>query len=117
MVCEYGYYKDEETYYPKLYCGITNTFCTHSKKCEKEQKFIPTNNQDDCNLMKEHKKKNIPVGSYYVKMKDKGFLYVELDNNRIVKIKDTLGNVDNFVYVQKVGETYQISLIPFIKDN
>lgn len=115
MICEYGYYKDEETYYPKLYCGINNKFCIYTKKCEREHKFIPTN-QDECYIRNEHDRNSIPKGSCYVRTQDKGYLYVEIDNDHVKKIKNTLGNVKDYVFLKQVGQTYEISLSPF-EDN
>lgn len=57
-------------------------------------------------------KKNIPNGANFVRFIDKGYLYVEIDD-KVVKIKDTLGNVTNYVYIKYVNNEYQISLTPF----
>lgn len=113
MACIYSYYKEEETYYPRLYCKINGKQCIYSKKCLKQEKFIPLDNQGECYLFNMEMKKNIPNGSKYVRFEHKGYLFVELDDNHTIKIKNTLDNVKDYVYIRKVGTDYEISLSPF----
>ena len=113
MACIYGYYKKEETYYPRLYCKLTDKSCRYSKKCLKEERFIPLDNQGECYLYNMEKKKKIPNGSNYVRFEHKGYLFIEVDDNRTIKVKNTLGKVEDYVYLRKVGNDYEISLSPF----
>ena len=59
----------------------------------------------------EENKKQIPNGSHYVRFVRKGYAYVEIDN-KVVKIKDTLGNINNYVYIAVQNGQYIISLSP-----
>lgn len=113
MGCDYAYYKEEETYYPRLYCRLNNRYCIYSKKCLKQERFIPTDNQGECYIMNMEKKKNIPSGSCYVRFEHKGYLFVEIDNTHVVQIKNTLDNVKDYVYVRRINNEYEISLSPF----
>jgi len=117
MGCEYAYYKEEETYYPRLYCRLNNHYCIYSKKCLKQERFIPTDNQGECYIMNMEKRKKIPKGSYYVRFEHKGNLFVEIDDSHVVQIKNTLSGVTDYVYVKKVDNNYEISLSPFPTEN
>ena len=117
MACEYNYYDKEEKYYPRLYCKINGKQCIYSKKCLKEEKFIPLDNQSECYIANMEKKKNIPNGSCYVRFEHKGYLFVEIDDTHVVQIKNTLDNVKDYVYVRKVNNEYEISLSPFPIEN
>ena len=113
MACIYSYYKKEETYYPRLYCKINGKQCMYTKKCLKQEKFIPTDNQDECYLSIMESKKNIPNGTHYVRFTHKGYLFIEIDDKRTIKVKNTLGEVGDYVYIKQVGNDYEISLSPF----
>lgn len=115
MGCIYSYYKEEETYYPRLYCKVNGKYCIYSKKCLKQERFIPIDNQngEECYLYNMEKRKSIPKGSNYVRFIHKGYLFVDLDDNKTVKIKNTLDNVQDYVYIKQVGNEYEISLSPF----
>ena len=41
-MCPYAFYKDNETYYPYLYCKLDGKRCLYSKRCQKEEKYIQT---------------------------------------------------------------------------
>lgn len=114
MACIYGYYKEEETYYPRLYCKLNGRQCIYSKKCLKQERFIPLDNQGECYLFNMEKKKNIPDGSRFVRFEHKGYLFVEINDSHTIKIKNTLGQqVENYVYIRQKGTDYEISLSPF----
>ena len=115
-MCEYNYYKDGENYYPRLYCSIDNTYCIYSYKCTKHEKFLPMDNQEECYKYNMAKKKSIPNGSKYIEFKRKGFLYVEINDDHVVKIFNTLGEFDqDYVYVKDGVDGYEISLVPFVE--
>ena len=63
-MCPYQFYKEEEKYYPRLYCKLKentmNPYCVYSKRCDKAHKYILLDNSDNCNIMEEAKKLNIP---------------------------------------------------------
>lgn len=116
MSCEYGYYKTEETYYPRLYCKINDNTCIYSKRCKVEERFIPLDNQKECYIYNMEKMKNIPNGSCYIEFEKKGYLYIDIDDDKTIKIKNTLGKFDqNYVYVRDGIDGYEISLTEFPK--
>ena len=114
-MCEYAYYENN-TSKPQIYCKINNKLCLFSKFCTKQNKYIHREGVDDCYMALEEKKKTIPNGSYYVRFVKNGFAYIEI-NNKVIKVKDTIGNIDNYVYLQQVDGQYQISLTPFFNNN
>lgn len=109
-MCKYSFYEERESK-PQLYCKINNKVCVYSKFCDKQNRYIHREGADDCYMALEEEKKKIPSGSYYVRFIRKGYAYVEIDN-KVVKIKDTLGNIDNYVYVSEKNGQYVISLSP-----
>lgn len=114
-MCEYAYYENN-TSKPQIYCKINNKPCLFSKFCIKQNKYIHREGVDDCYMALEEKKKTIPNGSYYVRFVKNGFAYIEIDN-KVIKVKDTVGNIDNYVYLQQIDGQYQISLTPFFNNN
>ena len=36
-MCPYAFYRDNETYYPYLYCKLDGKRCLYSKRCQKEE--------------------------------------------------------------------------------
>lgn len=114
-MCEYAFY-DNKTSKPQIYCRINNKLCLFSKFCTKQNRYIHREGVDNCYMALEEKKKTIPSGSYYVRFVKNGFIYAEVDG-RIVKIKDTIGNVGNYIYLQGSDGQYQISLTPFFNDD
>lgn len=110
-MCEYSYYEDGEK--PRLYCKLNKKACIFSKYCIKQKKYIHKEGVDNCYMAINEKRKIIPNGAYYVRFVRKGYVYVEIDD-KVIKIKDTIGNITNYVYLQQneQGE-YTISLTPF----
>lgn len=112
-MCDYAYYDDKETFRPKLYCKLQKgKQCLYSQYCIKVNKFIPSSGMENCFMIIEENKKNIPSGSYYVRFTRKGYIYVEIGDT-VKKIKDTIGTVDNYIFLRQVGDEYEISLEPF----
>ena len=93
--------------------NVGKKVCLYSKFCIKANKHIPNDGMENCFMALEEEKKDIPSGAYYVRFVRKGYLYVEINDNQVVEIKDTLGNVTNYVYIKQVGDEYQVSLTPF----
>lgn len=120
MSCVYEYYKNEEEYFPRLYCSIDNGYCIYSKRCLKVNKFIPLDNQGECYKMIEEKIKEIPKGSYYVETfrpnrLGKLYLYVIIED-RVEKILSDFEELNqNYVYLKKGTNSYLVSLTPFPK--
>lgn len=116
-MCPFAYYKDANEHMAHIYCKLKDDkFCIYAKLCMKPdiQKFVPTDYMDECYLMNEHLKRQIPPNSYYVRFIRNNYLYVELDDNTVVKIENTLGDaVSNYVYLKKIQDKYFISLKPF----
>lgn len=82
MSCPYGYYKSEETFYPKLYCNIDEKMCIYTKRCQQVEKYIPLDSQKECYKYIMELKKDIPKGSYFVETyrpDKKGFLYIYVE--------------------------------------
>lgn len=110
-MCPYAYYDERESK-PRLYCKLKkDSICLFSKFCYKQNKYIHREGVENCYMALEEKKKKIPNGSYYVRFVRKGYAYVEI-GDRVVKIKDSIGNIDNYVYAVMVNGEYQISLSP-----
>ena len=116
-MCPYGYYKDENEHMAHIYCKLKHDgFCIYAKLCMKPevQKFVPTEYMDECYIMNQELKKQIPQDSHYVRFIRNDYLYVELDDDHVIKIKNTLGDkVTNYVYLKKYKDSYKISLSPF----
>lgn len=122
--CQYGFYKEEETYYPRLYCNIDNKYCMYSKKCLKVEKFIPIEGDlwKECYKYVENKIKNIPKGSYFVESyrpnnKGKLYLYIVIDGkvNRI--LSDFTEINQDYIYLKNEDGKYKLSLVPFIEED
>lgn len=97
----------------RLICSVNNLPCMYSRYCQKVGQYIHTDNYESCKIIQEQLKSDIPPNSYYVRMINKGYVYVEY-NGTVIKVKNTLGdNVENYVYVRKIRGQYEISLTPF----
>ena len=110
-MCKYSYYDESNSRKP-MYCSLNNKLCIYSQYCVKVGRYIDKEGMENCFMALQESKKNIPNGANFVRFIDKGYLYVEIDD-KVVKIKDTLGNVTNYVYIKYVNNEYQISLTPF----
>lgn len=111
-MCEYAYYNKNK----QLYCKLNDKMCLFSKYCMKQNKYIHREGADNCYMALEESKRKIPNDACYVRFVRKGFVYVEI-GDKVIKIKDTLGNIENYVYISldKNGE-YKISLSPIEKE-
>ena len=120
-LCDYAFYKDNEKYYPHLYCQIDNKWCVYVKRCEKVEKFIPIDDNiwEECGKYIMEKRKDIPKGSYFVQTtrpnkQGKLFLYILIDDNKIERILSNFKELkQNYVYLNKSDKGYEISLEPF----
>lgn len=112
-MCKYSYYDESNSRKP-MYCSLNNKPCIYSQYCVKVGRYIDKEGMENCFMALQELKKNIPNGANYVRFIDEGYLYVEIDD-RVIKIKDTLGNVTNYVYLKYVNDEYKISLKPFEK--
>lgn len=113
-MCKYAFYNEKEKK-SQIYCNINGKICLFSKFCIKQNKYIHREGVESCYMALEKEKKTIPNGAYCVRFVRKGFAYVEMDD-KIVKIKDTLENIDNYVYVKLTEQGYILSLNPFIEE-
>ncbi len=115
-MCEYAYYDDKETFRQKLYCSLQKGKpCIYTRFCVRTNKFVPSNNMESCFMVLEKKKRDIPVGSNYVRFTRKGYLYVEVDG-KVIKVRDAVGNVDNYVFLRTTDRGYEVSLNPFVEE-
>jgi len=123
-LCEYAFYKDDEKFYPHLYCQTDGKWCHYVKRCEKVEKFIPIRDNiwEECGKYIMEKRKNIPVGAYFVQTtrpnkQGKLFLYVLLNDDKIEKILSDLTEIkQNYIYLRKTNGVYETSLEPFAEE-
>lgn len=113
MSCPYQFYEDESSYYPMLYCRVQSKPCLYRKRCDLQQKYISIDGADDCYILMEAKRKEIPSGSYFVKAKQvlpNGCyrLYLEIGDN-VVEYRTNITEINqDYVYLKD----NQISLTP-----
>ena len=112
MLCKYAFYGEEKSR-PQIYCKLNNKHCLFSKFCVNQGKYIHKEGVESCYMITEENKKQIPEGAYYVRFVKKGFAYVELTRDKVVKVKDTIGEITNYVYLTMQNGEYIISLKPF----
>lgn len=110
MSCQYNYYENDYD----LMCKVNGKPCIYRKKCDKVGKFIPNDNQEECYIYNMEKIKNIPKGSKYIVFTKKDYLYVMIDDDHTIKVKNTLGKIDqDYIYLKETIDGYEISLTPF----
>lgn len=112
-MCQFAYYKKEEegTYYPQLYCHITNKFCMYRKKCLQEGKYIliDGNSWKDCYIMNDYLfKQDAPKGAFKVvahnvRKNGKVQLYVRLNENTTIKVDSPNNEILKYVYIEEIG--------------
>lgn len=117
-MCQFTYYKEEEkdTFYPQLYCRISDGFCLYRKKCVQQGKFILIDGESwkDCYIMNDYLfKKDAPKGAYKVvthnvRKNGKVILYVQIDANTTVKVDSNSDIIPSYVFLEKVGNEYRI---------
>jgi hypothetical protein len=113
-MCNYAFYQEEEESRPQIYCKLNNQRCLFSKFCVNQNRYIHKEGVENCYMAKMADKKEIPSGAYRVRFVKKGYLYVELNVDKVVKILNTLGVEDtDYVYVNEINGQYKISLQPF----
>ena len=120
-LCEHAFYKPEEKYTPSLYCKVDEKRCIYSKRCLKVDRFIPLEGEKwrECYKYIMEKRRNIPEGSYLVQVtrphkSGKLYLYVLVEDNKIERILSNFNKIDqDYVYLKKVNNGYQVSLTPF----
>lgn len=111
-MCQYAFY-EENSKTPRLYCKLTDKICLYSKFCDKRNKYIHREGAETCYMAMQQSKETTPSGAYHVRFVLKGYAYVELNDNRVIKVKDTIGNIKNFVYLREINGEYEMSLTPF----
>jgi hypothetical protein len=112
-MCEFSKYSQDGK---QLMCKLTMRPCIYRKYCKKVEGIIHTDNWDECYYRNNELKHKIPEGSNYIRFQKNGYLYVELDEDTVVKIKNTIGEqVENYVFLKKYRGEYRISLTPFPK--
>lgn len=118
-MCPYMTYKEDYEYFPRLYCALTDKYCMYSKKCLKENKFVPIGDLwKECYLYNMEKAKNVPKGSYFIQSyrpnkKGKLYLYVVMDD-KVQKILSDLEEINqDYVYLKETLDGYIVSTVPF----
>ena len=120
MACPYQYYKNDEYYYPRLYCKVSGKYCLYSKKCIKQERYIQIEGDlwKECYMYNDSKVKDIPQGSYYIQTKrpnrsGKLYLYVEMQG-KVEKILTNFTHIEqDYVYLKEGLDGYEVSLTPF----
>lgn len=110
-MCKHMFYKNVEGK-EVILCKITNEMCGYQRYCSTRNRIIPNERWESCKL-KDMKK--IPEGSKFVKLKLKGYLYLE-DNEKTIKVWNTLGEFNqDYVYIKEgiISNDYDLSLTPF----
>ena len=97
MLCKYAFYGEEKSR-PQIYCKLNNQYCLFSKFCVNQGKYIHKEGVENCYMVIQESQRQIPEGSYYVRFIKKGFAYIELTRDNVIKVKDTIGNINNYVY-------------------
>ena len=119
-MCEHIYYKDENEYFPRLYCDIDNKLCLYQKKCMMQNRYIliEGNKWKECYKMIDNKIKDLPPNSYYVQSyrpnrNGKLYLYVVI-KDKVEKILSNFTSIEqNYVYLKEGLDGYEVSLTPF----
>lgn len=120
MGCPYEFYKQEEQYFPHLYCKYSGKYCIYSKRCMIHEKYISIEGDKwkECYMYTESERKNIPSGSYFVQSSrpnrnGKLYLYVVLKEEVVRILSDFTTLNQNYVYLKRVNDSYEVSLTPF----
>ena len=119
-LCKYAFYKQEEKYYPHLYCKTDDKWCPYVKRCQKVEKFIPIEDDvwEECGKYIMEKRKEIPNGSYFVQTSRPNrsgnlLIYVALEN-KTIRIETKLKKLEQeYVYLKETKDGYEVSLEPF----
>jgi len=120
IMCDFNFYEESEKTRPRLYCLIDKQLCPYSKMCNKENKFIAINDeQERCVKRMTQLNKNIPSGALSIVTSRKNtegklILYISVDKDHTKKIQTNLTEINqNYIYIKK-GE---VSLTPFVIKN
>ena len=119
-LCKYAFYKEEEKFYPHLYCHVDEKYCPYVKRCQKVEKFIPIKDDvwEECGKYIMEKRKEIPEGSYFVQTSRFNragnlLIYVALED-KTERIETQLKELkQEYVYLKKTENGYEVSLEPF----
>ena len=113
-MCKYAFYEEGKDK-PQIYCKLNNQICLFSMFCVNQNKYIHRKGVEDCYMAQFEEQKQIPSEAHYVRFVKKGYLYVELNSDRVIKIPNTLGVETDYVYLREVDGKYEISLNPFVE--
>ena len=119
-LCKYAFYKEEEKFYPHLYCKTDDKWCPYVKRCQQVEKFIPIRDNvwEECGKYIMEKRKEIPEGSYLVQTSRPNrsgnlLIYVALEN-KTVRIETQFKKLEQeYVYLKETKNGYEVSLEPF----
>ena len=119
-LCKYAFYKEEEKFYPHLYCKTDDKWCPYVKRCQQVEKFIPIKDDvwEECGKYIMEKRKEIPTGSYLVQTSRPNrsgnlLIYVALEN-KTVRIETQFKKLEQeYVYLKETKNGYDVSLEPF----
>ena len=111
-MCKYSYIDETNSRQP-IYCKLNRRPCIFSKYCDKVNKFVEKDGMENCFMALAEFKKNVPNGAHYVRFSKRGFLFVELNDDKVIMVRDTIGIETNYVYLREVNGEYQASLNPF----
>lgn len=115
-MCKYAYYKEEDKYFPRLYCKTDDKFCIGAKRCNLQERYIPIEDYkfEECFKYVLEEQKHIPQGSYYIetyRKNKKGYLYLYIViDDKLERIETELTEINqNYIYF----DGKQVSLTPF----
>lgn len=119
-LCKYAFYKEEEKFFPHLYCQTDGKWCPYVKRCDKVEKFIPIRDDvwEECGKYIMEKRKEIPEGSYFVqtsRLNRRGnlLIYVAMED-KTERIETQFKELkQEYVYLKKTKDGYKVSLEPF----
>lgn len=113
MFCKYSFTnetKDSIGRHP-IYCKLNNNdMCPLIRYCSIVGDFINVDNIDkNCTYyIKGEDLINMKNGKYKVLFEKRGYLIVEIDNDNVATVKNTLSEVPKYVELTKVDSSYYI---------
>lgn len=100
--CEIG------TYFSYCYCKKTKELCPFVRKCSNEHRWKPLDSMERCTLRRKDDCITLRKGEYKVSIVSKGYLFVKVDDNTTIKIRNPFDSAPDKVELVKVGAEYYI---------
>lgn len=100
--CEIG------TYFSYCHCKKTKELCPFVRKCSNEHRWKPLDSMEKCTLRRKDDFVQLRKGEYKVSIASKGYLFVKVDDNTTIKIRNPFDSAPEKVELVKVGAEYYI---------